>query len=226
MSYEWPFRCFFVGGRGDEELLQNWALVCVSVCFLVLQQSSISASPKGSPKQMGSSMTVTFSCSCSKQLQGSCCLSIYCSDASAICQTCGTRFKLKRDFDPKIKDLDPEELVRRDQSRLEWKESPVKQTSAAECAFLCISRCKGSYFVAENPKKLWSTKFHLQDNCMCVYVVFVFEWIWFVLNCIGDWHQGEPLMPYWMLICVLNDCCSHSPDRIGILWKTMGTLSL
>eukprot|EP00913_Durusdinium_trenchii_P034420 g32201.t1 len=42
----------------------------------------------------------------------SCCLSIYCSDASAICQTCGTRFKLKRDFDPKIKDLDPEELER------------------------------------------------------------------------------------------------------------------
>lgn len=38
------------------------------------------------------------------------CLSIYCSDASAICSSCGTRFKRNRDPDPKLKDLGEELL--------------------------------------------------------------------------------------------------------------------
>ncbi|CAE7201624.1 Gtf2h3 [Symbiodinium sp. CCMP2592] len=38
----------------------------------------------------------------------SCCLAIYCSDALAICQVCGTRFKRDREVDCSIKDLDPD----------------------------------------------------------------------------------------------------------------------
>ncbi|CAJ1456168.1 unnamed protein product [Effrenium voratum] len=48
-------------------------------------------------------------CLCHQQPQAigyvcSCCLAIYCSDASAICQCCGTRFKRHTNADPKIKD--------------------------------------------------------------------------------------------------------------------------
>ena len=39
------------------------------------------------------------------------CLSVYCSDVSAICRSCGTRFKLNRELDPKIKDVGLEELA-------------------------------------------------------------------------------------------------------------------